>query len=586
MPLLTFSSTTLAESPMTLVSWWKPIFMLAALVPWALLVSKVFDKHAARFHLPRRTWNMVHMIVGIVAMGVFLLLPVKNDFGFVASFFAMALILAADLVVFAKIANKDDRVPERFHIRMNLDSFRQAKAEKEAAKLQSKVALTIKGPDEKGKLAVVVPAPKPETPEFEVRIAAEELFSKAMEARASQLDLVPTGKDNTYGVSFLVDGVRQAGDTFPAANAVKLIDFWKSAAKLDTNERRRRLQGMVQVERETTKKTARVTSVGGAKGLQLTMLFDPEQAVTRKLGDMGLLEMQLTELKNIIQEEKGVVLISSPPDSGRTTTLYTVVRQHDAYTKNIHTVETDPQGSLEGVRLNHFDAEKEGTEFSTTVRSVLRRDPAVVGVTELPDANTAKEVSKADHERTRVYLGFKADSALGAIQTWVKAVGDAKQAAEALHGVVSQRLIRRLCPNCRVAYPPPGEMLKKLGIPEGKVQQLFKKGGQVLIKNKPEVCPMCKGVGYQGQIGVFEVYSIGPEEREKVAIGDYNALRAQFRKKGLPTLQQAAIRVAIDGVTSVEEVMRVTTEGGGAASGGANGTPAKPSPQSPAPAGA
>jgi type II secretory ATPase GspE/PulE/Tfp pilus assembly ATPase PilB-like protein len=586
MPLLTFSSTILAESPMTLVSWWKPLLMFVPLVPWALLVSKVYDKHAARFHLPRRLWNMIHLIVGVVAIAVFVLMPVKNDFGFVASFFGMAAILAADLFVFAKIANKDDRVPERFHIRMNMDSFRQAKAEKEAAKLQSKVALAIKGPDEKGKLAVLVPAPKPETPEFEVRIAAEELFTKAVDARASQLDLLPTGKDNTYGVSYLVDGVRQAGDTLPGANALKLLDFWKAAAKLDTSERRRKQVGMVQIEKETAKKVARVTSVGGAKGLQMTMLFDPEQAVTRKLGDMGLLEMQLAELKSIVQEEKGVVLISAPPDSGRTTTLYTVVRQHDAYTKNIHTVEMEPQGSIEGVRLNQFDADKEGTEFSTTVRSVLRRDPAVVGVADLPDANTAKEISKSDHERTRVYLAFKSDSALGAIQTWVKAVGDAKQAAEGLHGVTCQRLLRRLCPNCRVAYPPPGEMLKKLGIPEGKVQQLFKKGGQVLIKNKPEICPMCKGVGYQGQIGVFEIFSIGPEEREKVAAGDYNGLRAQFRKKGLPTLQQAAIRVAIDGVTSVEEVMRVTTEGGAAAPGGSAGAPAKPSPQSSAPAGA
>jgi type IV pilus assembly protein PilB len=323
--------------------------------------------------------------------------------------------------------------------------------------------------------------------------------------------------------------------------------------------------------------------------MQLSMLFDPEQAVTRKLGDMGLLEMQLNEIKAIVAEEKGTVLLASPPDSGRTTTLYTLTRQHDAYTKNVHTVESDPQAALEGVRLNQFDAEKEGVEFSTTVRSVLRRDPSVVAVAELPDANTAKEVAKADHERTRTYVSLKGDSALGAIQTWVKAVGDPKQAAASLHGVVAQKLLRRLCPNCRVAYPPPGDMLKKLGIPEGKVQQLFKKGGQVLIKNKPEVCPMCRGVGYQGQIGVFEVFSIGPEEQDRIAAGDYSGLRAQFRKKGLPTLQQAAIRVAIDGVTSVEEVMRVTADAPSAPAAPATSSttaPPKPSSQSPASTGA
>jgi type II secretory ATPase GspE/PulE/Tfp pilus assembly ATPase PilB-like protein len=585
--LTTPLSTTLAADPMMLVSWWKSLFLLVSIVPWAIILSRVYDKHAARFHLPRRKWNLIHLCVGLVSIAVFMLMPVKNNFGFLAAWVAMTAILAVDLVVFAKIANNDDRVPEQHRIRFNLDSFKQAKAEKEAAKLQSKVALAIKGPDERGKLGVLIPAPPGETPEFEVRIAAEELFIKAADARASQLDLVPTGKDATYAVSYLVDGVRQSGDSYPGANAQKIMDFWKAAAKLDVNERRKKQMGMVSIERETSRKVARVTTVGGAKGMQMTMLFDPEQAVTRKLNDLGMLDMQLTELKAIIAEEKGTVLLASPPDNGRTTTLYTVTRQHDAYTKNVHTVEYDPQASLEGVRINKFDAEKEGTEFSTTLRSVLRRDPNVVAVAELPDANTAKEVAKADQDRTRIYVSMKGDNALGAIQTWVKAVGDAKQAAEGLHGVLAQKLMRRLCPNCRVGYPPPGEMLKKLGIPEGKVQQLFKKGGQVLIKNKPEVCPMCKGVGYQGQIGVFEVFAINPEEREKIAAGDYNGLRAMFRKRGLPTLQQAAIRVAIDGVTSVEEVMRITAEGG--PSGGSNGSPVpKPgaSPQSPAAAGA
>ncbi len=163
------------------------------------------------------------------------------------------------------------------------------------------------------------------------------------------------------------------------------MDFWKAAAKLDVSERRKKQMGVVSVERgETSKKIARITTVGGAKGMQMTMLFDPEQAVTRKYADLGLLDMQAAELDTIIKEEKGTVLLVSPPDSGRTTTLYSVIRKHDAYTKNVHTVETDPQAGVEGVRLNKFDAEKEGIEFSTTVRTVLRRDPNVVGVADLP----------------------------------------------------------------------------------------------------------------------------------------------------------------------------------------------------------
>src|SRR5690606_28861297 len=137
-------------------------------------------------------------------------------------------------------------------------------------------------------------------------------------------------------------------------------------------------------------------------------------------------------------------------------------------------------------------------------------------------------------------------------------VGDPKKAARTLHGVIAQKLVRKLCTNCRVPYQPTPEMLKKLGLPEGKVKQLFKKSGQVMIKNKPEICPVCRGTGYFGQEGVFEVFSIGPEEQEAIAAGNLQAVAASLRRRGLPTIQQVAIRKAVDGTTSVEEVLRIT----------------------------
>src|SRR5262249_37380021 len=123
----------------------------------------------------------------------------------------------------------------------------------------------------------------------------------------------------------------------------------------------------------------------------------------------------------------------------------------------------------------------------------------------------------------------------------------------------------KLCINCRVGYQPSADMLKKLGVPADKPRQLFKKGGQVLIKNKPEVCPVCRGIGYIGQEGIFEVYSMGKAERELIRAGNWQGLRAEFRKRGLPTVQQAALKKALDGVTSVEELLRVTQEPAGAA---------------------
>ena len=101
----------------------------------------------------------------------------------------------------------------------------------------------------------------------------------------------------------------------------------------------------------------------------------------------------------------------------------------------------------------------------------------------------AKNIANADLDRSRVYLSLKAEDAISAIQLYVRGVGDAKLAAQGLHGVVAQKLLRTLCGNCKVAYTPTPEMRKKLGLPADKVKQLFKKGGQVLIRNKPEICP-------------------------------------------------------------------------------------------------
>ncbi|MFT3684197.1 MAG: hypothetical protein QM783_04595 [Phycisphaerales bacterium] len=145
-----------------------------------------------------------------------------------------------------------------------------------------------------------------------------------------------------------------------------------------------------------------------------------------------------------------------------------------------------------------------------------------------------------------------------ALGGWIKAVGDASLATKHLQGVVAGRLLRKLCVNCRVPYAASPDMLKKLGVPDGKQVQLFKKGGQVLIKNKPEVCPVCAGGGYVGQTGIFEVFTLGDEERALAAENNLVGVRALLKKRQLPSIQQAAIRKAVEGVTSVEEVMRVT----------------------------
>ncbi|MEC9373408.1 MAG: ATPase, T2SS/T4P/T4SS family, partial [Planctomycetota bacterium] len=549
--------------PLVLVSFWKPVLVALPLLGWAWVVATIFDKDAQRFYLKRRPWNIGHVVVGAAAVGVALFTPI-----FWLGWPLMLVILGADLAGYALYRNASDRVPESQKWSFDMEARKKRRADRDAARRAKSVTLGFRGPNG------VVPTPAKETPEYQIRAATEEVLIKAVEARASRVEIAPVN-EGTYGIAFTVDGVRQAVEQQPAATAVAMIDFLKSAAGLDVSDRRRRLRADMQMDREGAIRTLRVVSMGGQSGLRATVIFDPVDQVRFEADQLGLLENQKKELDALVQDMAGVVLVAAPPHQGRTSTLYALVRAHDAYTTNVQTLETEPEDAIEGVRHNVFDALKDGAEYSTTVRSILRRDPDVVAIAELPDQNTAIEVSKADHDRTRTYAGLRADNALAAIQTYVKAVGDAQKAADSLHGVIAQRLIRRLCQNCRVEYQPSPDLVKKLGASPDKVKRLFKKGGQVLIKNKPEICPVCGGSGFFGQEGIFEIFLLGPEERAMIAKNDLIGLRAAMRKKRLPSIQEAAIIKATQGVTSVEEVARVTSGG----SGGGGGKPAsKPKP--------
>ena len=553
------SVSTLGNGVM-LVSAWKPFLVLLPLLPWLWLVTKVFDKHCSRFHLAKENWNLVHLCVGLIAVLLAFAMPIAGEGAIWAGLGAMIVLLAIDVTVFTMVVNKDDRVPEEHHLTLDFSKYREARAQKAADKKQGKAELVLRTPDKQ-----LIAVPMVDSPEFELRTASEALYLSAVRQRATQIEIAPVaggvGGQAMYAASYMTDGVRTQGDTMPPANAMRVIDFWKHAAGLDVAERRKRQSGDTTVEQEGSKKKLRVVTIGSQAGVKCTMLIEPEAQVRRKPSALGLLEPQMEELKALTGEEEGVVLLAAPLDGGRTTTFYTVVKMHDAYTRNIQTVEIEPQDTIEGVKQNIFEVVPDGPEFSTFVRSVLRRDPDVVGVAELPDASTAKEIAKADVERTRTYVSLRADNALVAVAGWVKAVGDLDQGSKCLRGVVAQRLVRKLCTNCRVPYPPSPEMLKKLGLPGDRVKQLFKKGGQVLIKNKPEICPMCGGSGYHGQEGVFEIMRLTAEDRALIKAGDMGSLRTELRKRNTIMIQQAALKKAVDGVTSVEELMRVMGEG-------------------------
>jgi type II secretory ATPase GspE/PulE/Tfp pilus assembly ATPase PilB-like protein len=259
-----------------------------------------------------------------------------------------------------------------------------------------------------------------------------------------------------------------------------------------------------------------------------------------------------------VHDRHGIVLVAAPPGHGLTTTLYSLLARHDPYTANIKALEREVQLEIDGVDHVQWDPTNPDVDYATNLQSILRRDPDVVMVSFIKDADTARVAVDPGMQGPLLYIPQRCGSITEQIREWVKQVGDIKKATRALRAVINQRLLRTLCPNCRQAYQPTPEQLKKLSLPASKVSQLFRAGGQVQVKGKIESCPICGGSGYFGQTGIFEVLAVDEEARRLLSKGDLKAVLAHARRNKMIYLQEAALAKVAAGETTIEEVVRVT----------------------------
>ncbi len=546
-------SVMLADtSAFVLASWWKALIFVALFAGWGWFVSSVADKHAARFYLPREKWNTVYMVTALAAVAVIVVNPLPGILAFLVAVPVVALLLYVPPFVYVQMANKDERVPEEHRLTMNFAEWMEHRKTAKEAKKATRVQLAVVKPD-----GITMDPPEDGTAEMIVRAAAEKLYIDGVAHRAHKIELLPAG-DKGYVVAHTVDGLRtMVGEPMAPQDAMRVIAFWQTASGLEVGERRRQV-GEPDVSKGGERHHLRVISSGGQQGLKLTLVVDPAKAVRRKVETLGLLPQQRELLKKLVDDGTGVVLLAAPKGMGRTTLMYTVLKMHDAYTSNIQTIELEQADTLEGIRQNVWSPTGGGPDHATLLRSILRRDPSVVGVAEVVDESTAQEAAKGDLDHTRVYLSVPADNALQAVEMFRRALHDNGLAAKALRGVMAGKLVRALAESSREAYVPSPDMLKKLGLSPEKVKTLYRHRTHVEVNKKMVPCPESGGTGFVGQIGVFELYNIGAEEKAAIEQGDMNALATAFRKQGVPSIQQAAIVRAVEGATSVDEVIRVT----------------------------
>ncbi len=551
-----------------LISWWKMMLMFLPFLPWAWLISSKLDKDARFFHLNYHMWNGLHLGAGLAALAAMLFIPF-----FWFSWPAGLLILAAPILVYWKVRNQ--KVPEARRFQLSGEGL----SSKLAARRQARAtrAAVLQFVDAAGRERKV---PLKDDPLYETHLLAEDVIGQATASRASRVELEV--EPNRTTLVQTIDGIRYKRPPVAPDAAVGLIDYLKGFANLEIKDRRRRQSGTFRMHGPGGEVELTLTTAGSSTGQVARIEIDRSKQMLRPFDALGFLPSQIEALRvfEAAHDRHGIILIGAPSGHGLSTSMYSFVARHDAYTSNVKTLEREIQVRIDGVDHVQWDPGNPDVDFATNLQSILRRDPDLVMLGQVMDKETARVAVAPGMQGPLIYVPQRSATIADQIRRWVKVVGDVKDASRALRAVVNQRLLRTLCQNCRQSYQPTADQLRKLNIAADKIRQLYRAGGKIQIKNKIENCPVCAGSGYLGQTAAFEVLQIDDESRRLLMAGDLKGVLALARRQKMVYLQEAALSKVISGEISVEEVVRVTApapkqrvQGGGTAH-----RPAEPNP--------
>jgi len=544
---MTSEPTLLAEHVSAfLESPYKPLLMFISFVAWAWLVSSKLEKDARFFHLNYPLWNAIHMAAAVVALGAMLFIPV-----FWVGWPLGIALLYVPVHFYWRYRNQNVPVAQQFHLSKDVITTRMETRRRDKAAREAMLEFT----DAEDKSRTVPPK---DDPLFAVHMMAEDIIGPALDARATMIELAVA--QNGCAIAQMIDGVKYKRDPVPADAALKVIDYLKELAGLDVEDRRRQQSGAFEMRGPAGKTELVASTAGSSAGIVLRLEFDRAKRLAKPFDALGMLPAQVEALTHLTQvhERHGIVLVGAPPGHGLSTSMYSLIARHDPYTASLKTLEREIELRIDGVDHARWDPTNPDIDYATNLQSILRRDPDVVMTSYIKDPETAAVISGLGMEGPLIYIPQRAASIAEQVREWVKLVGNVKKATRDLRAVINQRLLRTLCQNCRQAYQPTSDQLKKLSLPPGKVKELYRPGGKIQVRNKIETCPVCGGTGYLGQTGIFEIMPLDDETRRLLSSGDLRAALSHARRNKMIYLQEAALAKVAAGDTTIEEVVRIT----------------------------
>lgn len=377
-------------------------------------------------------------------------------------------------------------------------------------------------------------------------VLVKEMIEQAVRQRASDIHIEPM--ERKVRVRYRIDGTLYERGSYKPQLLPAISARIKIIGGMDISEKRKPQDGRITQVVDRMEYDIRVSVLPTVYGEKIVMRLTSKNALTREKSQLGLKPDELKQFDHILANPHGILLVTGPTGSGKSTTLYTALSELNTGEVNIITVEDPVEANIDGVNQVHVNP-KANLTFASALRSILRQDPDIIMIGEIRDGETASIAVQASITGHMVVSTLHTNSAAGAITRLADMGVEPYLLADSVVGVIAQRLVRRLCPACRK---------QKLATPEEK-ELLNVPADQELTIYEPCGCSQCDHTGYHGRIGVYEILEMSPTLKSIISRnGTAEDIKEQALQEGMHTLRMSATRYVLDGITSVNEMMKVS----------------------------
>ena len=381
-----------------------------------------------------------------------------------------------------------------------------------------------------------------------VVLLVNSMIEQAARQRASDIHI--EALENIVRVRFRIDGALYEKFKYDIHLLPAIIARLKIIGGMDISEKRKPQDGRITMVIDRVEYDIRVSILPTVFGEKCVMRLAQKKALTRNKKDLGLAEDDLRAFDNILKNPNGILLVTGPTGSGKSTTLYTALSELNNEDVNIITVEDPVEANIDGINQVQVNPKAELT-FASALRSILRQDPDIIMIGEIRDGETAQIAVQASITGHLVVSTLHTNSAAATISRLEDMGIESYLLADSLVGIIAQRLVRRLCPNCKKEHYATEEEKKVMNIDEN---------GDILIYEAAG-CEKCDNTGYTGRIGIYEILTVTQNIKKLIsrrATADEVARAAQT--EGMHTLRQSATKLVLEGTTSYKEMLRTTFE--------------------------